>query len=218
MGIFSNCWALKGIFLVNAEVGHCPPPKNYSSLWLKHSCPMTAPTRQGGMRWGTGCSAVTFWKFWGMICMIGAEFVKSSGLFSPRRVCGCTFERELGIQITLEWLRQRRYLVAHLAGIVTMIEKWCQVVWHHFLVTPGLDFMENTISNLAEVVHQVAYFKNVVFFSGNRAFPPIFPWKNHILLLCRVQPQIIMRWCFSWSPDLVWPENDVKLFGIISQS
>ena len=30
------------------------------------------------------------------------------------------------------------------------------------------------------------------------------------------QAQILPRWCFSWSPDLVWPENGVKLLGIIS--
>ena len=51
----------------------------------------------------------------------------------------------------------------------------------------------------------------------NRALPQIFPWKSHFFLPCRVQPQIIMKWCFSLSPDLVWTENDVKLSSALSQ-
>ena len=53
-------------------------------------------------------------------------------------------------------------------------------------------------------------FKMWFFSVENRAFPHIFLWRNHILSLCRVQAQIIMRWCFSWSPDLVWSECEVK--------
>ena len=35
-------------------------------------------------------------------------------------------------------------------------------------------------------------------------------------MLLRGQAQILLRWCFLWSPGLVWPENGVKLLGIIS--
>ena len=37
-----------------------------------------------------------------------------------------------------------------------MLKKWCQAVWHHFLVIPGLDFIKNTILAISEPVPLVA--------------------------------------------------------------
>ena len=53
----------------------------------------------------------------------------------------------------------------------------------------------------------VSAFENVIF---------IVDLTHFEFMLLRGQAQILLRWCFLWSPDLVWPENGVKLLGIIS--
>ena len=67
----------------------------------------------------------------------------------------CLFHFEVG-------MHAQRFQGAQVPIIVSMTWKWYQAIWHHFLVRTGLDFMENNISDLSEVLPSVAYIQNVI--------------------------------------------------------